>query len=252
MIQQSDRRMMTKRLRTSHLLLAFATVLAGASLIACVPSATGGAIPAATASPTAVFTSTPIIPVATLTATPSATGPRLPDFKHIVIVVFENKEFGVVYGAPQMTYFNKLVKSNTLLTQYYAVTHPSLPNYLAMIGGDTYNITFDCTSCPVNAQSLPDQIEASGRSWKTYQEDMPSPCYIQAGAGKTYAMKHNPFIYFLPIRLNAERCNGGIVPFTALSTDLAARVLPNFAFITPNLCNDPHHSTLNLTHSSPD
>ncbi len=181
--------------------------------------------------PTIATTDTP-----TVTPTPV---PLVPDFEHVVIVVLENKEFGTVIGNSKMPYFNQLAQKYTLLTQLYAVTHPSLPNYLAMIGGDTFGINFDCTKCNVNEPSLPDQIEASGRTWKTYQEDMPSPCF--AGSDYNgYAMKHNPFIYFQPIRLDSTRCNRSIVPLTQLSTDIAAGALPNFLFITPNLCNDAH------------
>lgn len=179
----------------------------------------------------------------TLTATPL---PLVPNFEHIVFVVFENKEFGLIYGNSKMPYFNQLAKSYTLLTQHYAVTHPSLPNYLAMIGGDTFGIDFDCTSCFVDAVSLPDLIEASGRAWKAYQEDMPSPCFSGTESGN-YAMKHNPFIYFKPIRLDKERCARSDVPFTQLSADLAAGTLPNFIFITPNLCNDAHDCPISVT-----
>ncbi len=165
----------------------------------------------------------------------------MPNFEHIVIIVFENKEFGSVIGSPKMPYFNTLANSYTLLTQYYAVTHPSLPNYLAMIGGDTFGITFDCISCPIpiDKKSLPDLIEASGRTWKTYQEDMPSPCFSGSESGN-YAIKHNPFIYFMEIRLDAKRCNQSIVPLTQLPADIAAGTLPNFIFVTPDMCNDAH------------
>ncbi len=178
------------------------------------------------------------VPTATPTFTPTPV-PLVPGFAHVVIVVFENKEFGTVIGNPKMPYFNQLAQTYTLLTQLYAVTHPSLPNYLAMIGGDTFEINFDCTKCNVNEPSLPDQIEASGRTWKTYQEDMPSSCFPGTDYNG-YAIKHNPFIYFQPIRLNAARCSRSIVPFTQLSSDIAAGALPNFLFITPNICNDAH------------
>ena len=191
------------------------------------------------------------LPPSTLTPTgaPTLTAtsvPLVPDFEHIVLVVFENKEFGLIFGNSGMPYFNQLAKSNTLLTQYYAVTHPSLPNYLAMVGGDTFGINFDCTKCIVDAASLPDLIEASGRTWKAYQEDMPSPCFPDAEAGN-YAMKHNPFMYFQPIRLDKTRCTRSIVPFTQLSLDLAAGALPNFMFITPNLCNDAHDCPISVS-----
>ena len=217
----------------------FAVFLAALCLNACSTATPTAVLPSATVSPIPVLSPT-LTPSPTITATSTPT-PLVPNFEHIVIVVFENKEFGSVVGNAKMPYFNTLAKSYTLLTQYYAVTHPSLPNYVAMIGGDTFGITFDCTSCPipVDKKSLPDLIEASGRTWKTYQEDMPSPCFSGAEAGN-YAIKHNPFIYFMSIRLDTKRCNQSIMPFTQLSSDIAAGTLPNFIFVTPNMCNDAH------------
>jgi phosphatidylinositol-3-phosphatase len=163
----------------------------------------------------------------------------VPNFVHIVVIVLENKEFGTIVGSPLMPYFNQLARSYSLLTQYFAVAHPSLPNYLALIAGDTFGIDFDCNDCIRTDPSLPDLIEASGRTWKTYQEDMPSPCFAGITSAN-YALKHNPFMYFTPIRLDINRCNNSIVPFTQLSLDFAADSLPNYTFITPNLCNDAH------------
>ena len=125
--------------------------------------------------PTVPAPPTETAPTVAPTPTPK---PLVPEFKHIVTIVFENKEFGTVIGNPKMPYFNELARSFTLLTQFYAVTHPSLPNYLAMIGGDTFGITFDCYTCITAGTTLPDLIEASGRTWKTYQEDMQTPCAL--------------------------------------------------------------------------
>jgi phospholipase C len=113
-----------------------------------------------------------------------------------------------------------------------------------MIGGDTFGITSDCNSCFVSAPSLPDLIEASGRTWKAYQEDMPQPCFL--GDKASYVQKHNPFVYFDAIRLNAARCNQSVVPLTVLQSDIDAGTLPNFIFITPNECNDAHSCPLSI------
>jgi len=182
--------------------------------------------------PTLVPTSTPIALV--------------PDFSHIVIVIFENKEYSTVIGNGSMAYFNLLASSYTLLNQHYATTHPSLPNYLSLIGGDTFGITDNCdfTDCYINSPSLPDLIEASGRTWKTYQDDMPSPCFT--GNTLRYVRKHNPFIFFDPIRTDTERCERSIVPLTQLDVDIAANDLPNFIFITPDICYSAHDCTLDL------
>ena len=184
--------------------------------------------------PTSTFVLT-----ASPTPTPTSTPPPLvPLFERVVLILFENKEFGTVIGNPNMPYYNSLAQENTLLTQFYAVSHPSLPNYIALIGGDTFGITSNCNDCFVNAPSLPDLIEASGRTWKTYQEDMPQPCYL--GSTLSYAQKHNPFVYFDPIRNDQERCERGVVPLTDLGTDIKSGTLPNYIFITPNICNDAH------------
>jgi phospholipase C len=169
----------------------------------------------------------------------------VPEFAHIVTIVFENKEFGTVVGNGRMPYFNQLATSHTLLTQHFAVAHPSLPNYLALISGDTFGLDFNCVECLYDAVTLPDLIEESGRSWKTYQEDMPAACYEGSDYGP-YAMKHNPFMYFESIRLDAERCARSVVPFTQLYADIAANDLPSYAFITPNLCNSAHDCGLDV------
>jgi hypothetical protein len=199
--------------------------------------------------PTAISPSETPILAPTAIPTPTATPiPLVPPFEHIIIVVFENKEFGKVVDNPQMPYFNHLAQSYTLLTQYYAVSHPSLPNYLAMISGDTFGVTFDCVKCFQDAVTLPDLIESHGLTWKTYQEDMPTPCYPEPEAGQ-YAIKHNPFAYFKSIRLDPTRCARSIVPYTQLSMDLASGALPNYVFITPNLCNDAHDCPINVADS---
>lgn len=201
-------------------------------------------------SPVPTATSTPMPPLPTATLAPAATTtstprPLVPDFGHIAIVMFENKEFGSVIGNPQMPIYNRLASEYTLLTQYYAIRHPSLPNYIALIGGDTFGIDSNCSECFIAAPSLPDLIEASGRTWKTYQEDMPEPCFL--GSTHLYAQKHNPFVYFDPIRLNPERCARSVVPLTALQADITANSLPNFMFIKPNICNDSHDCPLDVS-----
>jgi phospholipase C len=114
-----------------------------------------------------------------------------------------------------------------------------------MIGGDTFGVTFDCVKCLQDAVTLPDLIEGSGKTWKTYQEDMPTPCFPEADSGN-YAIKHNPFAYFKSIRLDQERCERSIVPLTQLSTDLSSGSLPNYVFITPNQCNDAHDCSIDI------
>jgi phospholipase C len=220
------------------------TLCASLLTSACLPARTAAPTPLQslpTPSPAPIPTPTkiptPILP------TPTAL-PLVPNFSRIGIVIFENREFGFVIDNPDMPYFNILADSYTLLTQHYAVTHPSLPNYIALIGGDTFGINSNCETCFINAPSLPDLIEEGGRTWKTYQDDMPEPCFL--GNTLRYYQKHNPFIYFDPIRLDAERCARTIVPLTQMDEDIAANALPNFFFITPDICYSAHDCGLEL------
>lgn len=161
----------------------------------------------------------------------------LPNFSHIFVIVMENREYSDVIGSADTPYLTQLADTYALATQYYAVSHPSLPNYLALIGGDTFGIQSDCTSCFVNAPNLVDALEAGNKTWRAYMESMPSPCFV--GDAYPYAQKHNPFIYFDDVRTNAQRCQN-IVPLTQLQTDMANGTIPDFVWITPNLCDDMH------------
>ncbi len=177
-------------------------------------------------------------PVATAVATLLADKGEVPSFDHIILILLENKSYQSVIGGNSMPNLNQLARQNVLLTNYFAIAHPSLPNYIALVSGTTANISSDCTKCYVNQPNLADLLDSSGHTWKTYQEDMPSPCFV--GDAKPYYQKHDPFIYFDSIRLNSSLCDRSIVPLTALDSDLANNQLPNFAFIMPNYCDSGH------------
>lgn len=162
----------------------------------------------------------------------------LPNFSHIFVIVMENKERGAIVGNHDAAYINQLAAQFGQANHFYGTTHPSLPNYLAMTGGDTFGITSDCTDCFVAADNLAIQLENGGRSWKAYVEGMPSPCFV-GDAPPDYRQKHNPFIYYDNVRQNPTRCDH-IVPFTQLAADLQANTLPDFVWISPNMCHSMH------------
>src|SRR5512146_1424939 len=103
---------------------------------------------------------------------------EVPSFDHIVLILLENKSYSSVIGGSSMPHINDLARRNVLLTDYFAVAHPSLPNYIALVSGTTADISSDCTKCYMNHPNLGDLLDASGHTWKTYQEDMPSPCFV--------------------------------------------------------------------------
>lgn len=188
-------------------------------------------------------TATPIAGVPTPSESFPTPNSPIPNFKHIVIIIFENREFESVIGNSDAPYLNQLAQENTLLTQYYAITHPSLPNYIALISGDTQGYTKNCTNCPVSATNLADLIEQSGRSWMTYQESMPDDC-AASDPDKQYVVRHNPFMYFTSIVNDKERCIAHVEELSDLGPDATNNQLADFIFITPNICNSGHDCTI--------
>jgi phosphatidylinositol-3-phosphatase len=157
---------------------------------------------------------------------------------HIAVILMENKEYGGVIGAHSAPYINGLARRYALATRMYAISHPSLPNYLALTGGSTFGISSDCTSCAVHATSIVDQLDQAHVSWKAYMEGLPHPCFTGPSAGD-YAKKHDPFVYYTPVSRNPARC-GRVVPLSQLGADEHAGAIPRSVWITPNLCHDMH------------
>jgi hypothetical protein len=162
----------------------------------------------------------------------------VPAFAHVVVIVFENKESTSVLGNRAAPTFNSYGRRYAKLTRYYGVTHPSLPNYLALVSGSTQGITSDCTDCVVDAKSLADTVEASGRTWKTYAEGLPAPGFLGPFNGR-YAKKHNPFAYFRSIAEDPAR-RARLVPLSQLGPDLRRGALPSFSLVVPDLCHSMH------------
>jgi hypothetical protein len=168
----------------------------------------------------------------------------VPAFDHVVVIVFENKESSSVLGNRAAPTFNTYGRRYATLTRYYGVTHPSLPNYLALVSGSTQGVRITCTSCIFDAKSLADTIEASGRTWKTYAEGLPAPGFLGPFKGR-YAKKHNPFAYFRSIAEDPAR-RARLVPLSRLGPDVRAGALPSFSLVVPDLCHSMHDCSVSV------
>jgi phosphatidylinositol-3-phosphatase len=165
---------------------------------------------------------------------------------HVVWIWMENQDYPNVVGNSEAPYENaSLIGGCGLATNYHNITHPSLPNYLAATSGAIL-VHSDCgpDSCPTPAPSLFAQLSAAGKSWRAYQESMPANC--SHANGGDYAAKHNPPVYYTQVAADCARFD---VPMGGtdsgnLAGDLRAGSLPNFSFITPNLCHDTHDCTV--------
>ncbi|MEO5780326.1 MULTISPECIES: alkaline phosphatase family protein [Arthrobacter] len=160
---------------------------------------------------------------------------------HVVIIVLENKSASEVLAGAQSPYFSRLAQDYALAANYQAIMRPSLPNYIAMTAGTNAGITSNCKpkDCSRDVRSIADSIQDSGRTWKMYAEGMREPCLAE-NSGK-YAVKHNPFMYYRSVTADKASCAGRVVPYTMLDQDLmSAAGLPDYAFISPDMCNGTH------------
>jgi acid phosphatase len=148
----------------------------------------------------------------------------------------------------QMPYLAGLARSYGHTTDYHAVAHPSLPNYLALAGGSTFGVTDDAPPAThrIPGPSVFDQAIVSGRTAKAYIESMPSRCALSDSG--PYAVRHNPWTYFAGA-VERAHCEADDVPAGnpaggALRDDVAAGTLPTVGWLTPDLCHDGHDCPL--------
>jgi hypothetical protein len=180
------------------------------------------------------------LPSNTASATPSpgpcgttTTAPA--SYDHVVWILMENHSYNEIIGSSAAPYINQIAGECGLATNYFAISHPSLPNYIALTSGSTQGITDDNppSSHPLNVASIFSQLDPG--NWRSLEESMPSNC-DQTDSGE-YAVRHNPAAYYV----NLSDCATLDVPYS-LSTapDLSAK----FTFVTPNLIDDMHDGTI--------
>ncbi|MGW1872879.1 alkaline phosphatase family protein [Streptomyces sp. NPDC001975] len=157
----------------------------------------------------------------------------VPTPDHVIVVVFENHAYSQVIGSSSAPYINSLATGGANLTQMYAETHPSQPNYFALFSGATQGITDDgCyTAGFSSAANLASEQLAAGRTWASYNETLPSQGSTTCSSGN-YARKHNPWFGFSNVPTSTAKT------FAQFPTDYTN--LPQLSFVTPNLCSDMH------------
>jgi phosphatidylinositol-3-phosphatase len=188
-----------------------------------------------------------------ISITTSAPPPAAP-FGHAVIVLMENTNYADVIGNSSAPYMNGLANQYGLATQYYADTHPSIGNYFMLTTGQilTNDDTKTPASFPVSVDNAVREVLAAGKTWKAYEESIPSVGYTGDDStgpdGGQYYTHHDPLVYMTDVQNNAAQLQN-IVPFTQFSVDLAANALPSYSFITPNGCDDGHDCSLSVADS---
>ena len=170
----------------------------------------------------------------------STTASRPPRFKHVVVVMFENRGAAQVLENPIAATFRRLGENYATLENYDAVAHPSLPDYLALVAGSTFGVRTDCTGCVIDAPNLADTLAAHSLTWRTYVEDIP---HNLADVDKPAVKARIPFLYFRDVLSSPQRMRD-IVPLSAWGRDVRARRLPSFSLVIPDLCHDMHNCTV--------
>jgi hypothetical protein len=168
------------------------------------------------------------------TTTPTGSGPcgtsvgkQPATYQHVVWIVFENKSYSEIIGDSAAPYLNSLAAKCGLATNYLAVSHPSLPNYIALTSGGTQGITDD-NPPSAHALGVASIFSQLSSGWNAKNESMRTNC--QLSDSSPYAVRHNPAVYYTNIRTTCslQDTPGGISANT------------RFTFVTPNLCNDMH------------
>jgi phosphatidylinositol-3-phosphatase len=202
------------------------------------PSSRSSSLPSPTASQRTRVTS----PRAHSSSTPAPVAsprPSSPGVSKLLVLVVENHSLDEMRSQMPWTY--GLAHRYGYATAYRAMTHPSLPNYLAIAGGSTFGIhdDHDPSAHPISGPSVFGEALAHGRSARVYADAMASPCFLTS-AGR-YAVRHNPWTYFVDER---TACRTFDTPLARFSADVRAGHLPDAGMVVPDLCHDAHDCSL--------
>ncbi len=162
-----------------------------------------------------------------------------PDVTKLLVFVVENHSLRQMRKG--MPWLNDLAKRYGYATHYRAITHPSLPNYLAIAGGDTFGVTDDAppSAHPIRKPSVFGRAAKADRTATIYADSMTSRC--ERSDDGRYAVRHNPWTYF---RSEHRLCRHHDLPLPALHDDVKAGELPRVGMVIPNVCNDAHDCSL--------
>jgi phosphatidylinositol-3-phosphatase len=175
-------------------------------------------------------------------AVPADPTGHFPTPARVAVLVLENRSYEQVIGSPEAPYLNDLARRYALATRYYAIGHPSLPNYVALLGGSTFDISSDCNLCDIAARSLVAQLDAARISWKAYFEDLTSSARPGLRT-RLYDPHYNPFVYYESVR-DTSFGRSRVVDFDELDGDLRRGRLPRFSWIAPSVVHDGHDGSL--------
>jgi hypothetical protein len=164
--------------------------------------------------------------------------------RRVFVVVLENEDSGVALAQP---FLASLAAQGALLRNYHALTHPSQPNYIALVAGDAYGIKDD-NPVTIDVPHLGDLLDAKGISWKVYAEDYPGGCFVGSSSNDNdtgfYVRRHVPFVEFANVQHDLARCAAHVVSASQFDADFQEHLLPSFSFYVPDTIHDGHDTSV--------
>lgn len=170
-------------------------------------------------------------------AAPTVSSSSFPTpIRHVIIVVLENENLATVLA--HGPFEEHLVHTYASASSYYAICHPSSPNYLSITSGKAWQCGTDSYHV-YSTTDLGTLVDTAGLTWKAYDESMPTPCDTKNSG--LYAVRHNPFVYYSDVASSASFCRSHDVNSKYFNESAASNTLPSLSFYTPNLCDDGHN-----------
>jgi hypothetical protein len=184
----------------------------------------------------------------------------VPLLSHVFLIMEENTSLSTLQAsltANAAPNFEMLRAKYATGSDYHGVTHPSLPNYIALTSGSDQGVACDCSpvsgmgvcttsncnlvsgscSCAQQVNSIADQLETANKTWTAFGEGMGTPCNLTDDTTTNYAVRHVPFLYYDNIQSDAARCAAHVVDYSTFDVTSA----PEFTYIAPNLIDDMHN-----------
>ena len=164
--------------------------------------------------------------------------------KHVFVIMLENHSQSSVIDDVNAPYITQLAHSNAMAAQYYGVTHPSEPNYVAAISGSNWFVNDDNPAHRYDHTNLVDQLEANGLDLgRVHGVDALGrlPRRLRAGLDPALRVEAQPVRALQRHPRRTRRGSRTTSPIRDFATDLQkVSTTPNFAFIVPNQCHDMH------------
>src|SRR5438270_1795257 len=180
---------------------------------------------------------------ASVQPTPAPTGTPA---QHVILIIEENRSYSSVYPTG-MPWLSQLGDKYGVATNYYSDQSGSLLDYLWLSSGSG-ELPYGCSgggcSQVIPSNNIFRQLNQAGLSWKLYAESLPYAGFM-GGTSGNYVKRHNPAAWYSDV-VNHSAQEKKMVPFTQFATDLAARNLPSFSVIVPNLQHDAHDGTMGM------